>query len=507
MKHPQASFVSRFIRNLRQKWYRASRAFWPKDRNCDICLRTKITRTLCRKHWQSSTSSRKWWWLDSSRSQRVLSEECESRNNHQYAVAVQDLATPWLQSYPCKTKSSQETERSLRKVVEPSDKPKVIYTGTIPWNLAKSVKNYPGIIVHHGLIVSRQLILLREQYAALGKGRLQYCCNQVWMKNGGRIPWNVTAICEMFKTWKHLMKGDLEKHSKDVTLFESMIEYHPNSAKDQSRQFGKKVLSGIYLVYVLHARRHLGRRHVIMVVDTEELENLDASDVHARRLNAKEVLMPKNGETAIFPVADGTAKLVVWKRSGFPKIHLNSGLSCTRRWAERRSSRRLGRVSTIWHANGWQWRPKRCFVDDLEVYRVSRWLGPLDWDLGPKKRFFQALGMRPSAENVGKTQEKCKHNALGKKTVFGPFFGPWMSISCQRWSPCFDNFPNVSCVLCIFSPHNTTQHTPILHACLWFSFGFSVFFHTRTHMHMQTDRYLACGLSKSVCVNTRKTVK
>ena len=32
-----------------------------------------------------------------------------------------------------------------------------------------------------------------------------------------------------------------------------------------------------------------------MVADTEELENLDASETHARRLNAKEVLKPKNG--------------------------------------------------------------------------------------------------------------------------------------------------------------------------------------------------------------------
>ena len=30
----------------------------------------------------------------------VLSEGRESRNNHRYAVVVQDLATQWIQSYP-----------------------------------------------------------------------------------------------------------------------------------------------------------------------------------------------------------------------------------------------------------------------------------------------------------------------------------------------------------------------------------------------------------------------
>ena len=41
---------------------------------------------------------------------------------------VQDLATQWIQSYPCKTKTSQETERSLQKFLEPNRRPKVIYT-------------------------------------------------------------------------------------------------------------------------------------------------------------------------------------------------------------------------------------------------------------------------------------------------------------------------------------------------------------------------------------------
>ena len=59
---------------------------------------------------------------------KVLSDNCESRNNHRYAVVVQDLATQWIQAYPCKTKTSQETQRSLQKFLEPERKPKVIYT-------------------------------------------------------------------------------------------------------------------------------------------------------------------------------------------------------------------------------------------------------------------------------------------------------------------------------------------------------------------------------------------
>ena len=46
----------------------------------------------------------------------LLSDSCEFRNNHRYAIVVQDLAAQWIQAYPCKTKTSQETQK-LEKVL------------------------------------------------------------------------------------------------------------------------------------------------------------------------------------------------------------------------------------------------------------------------------------------------------------------------------------------------------------------------------------------------------
>ena len=59
---------------------------------------------------------------------KVLSEESESRNNHRYAVVVQDLATQWIQSHSCQTQTSQETQKSLMKFLDPTRKPKVSHT-------------------------------------------------------------------------------------------------------------------------------------------------------------------------------------------------------------------------------------------------------------------------------------------------------------------------------------------------------------------------------------------
>ena len=101
---------------------------FPKDRNCEICKRTKITRAPCRRrNGEAVLRAEKFGDLITA-DHKVLSENCESRNNHRYAVVVQDLATQWIQAYPCKTKTSQETQRSLQKFLEPDRNPKVIYT-------------------------------------------------------------------------------------------------------------------------------------------------------------------------------------------------------------------------------------------------------------------------------------------------------------------------------------------------------------------------------------------
>ena len=92
---------------------------FPKDRNCEICKRTKITRALCRRRKGEAVPRAVNFGDLITADYTVLSEGCESRNNHRYAVVVQDLATQWIQAYPCKNKTSQETQRSLQKFLEP----------------------------------------------------------------------------------------------------------------------------------------------------------------------------------------------------------------------------------------------------------------------------------------------------------------------------------------------------------------------------------------------------
>ena len=120
-----------------------------KDPNSDICLKTEIVRPSCRRRAGTVVPRAENFGDLITADHKVLSEESESRNNHRCAVVVQNLATYWIQSYPCKTKTSQETQKSSMKFLEPTRNQRSC-TLTIPWTLAGLASNYPGIIVRRG---------------------------------------------------------------------------------------------------------------------------------------------------------------------------------------------------------------------------------------------------------------------------------------------------------------------------------------------------------------------
>ena len=66
---------------------------FPKDRNCEIC----ITWAPCRRRVGRVVPRAENFGDLITADHKVLSEGCEFRNNHRYAIVVQDLATQWFQ--------------------------------------------------------------------------------------------------------------------------------------------------------------------------------------------------------------------------------------------------------------------------------------------------------------------------------------------------------------------------------------------------------------------------
>ena len=94
-------------------------------------------------------------------------------------IIDKDLATQWIQFHPCKTKTSQEVERSLRKFLEPSEKPKIstdssLEFGELTWNHCTST---PQRSEANG-IAERAVRKIKEGSSAV----CSY--NPDWMKNG-----------------------------------------------------------------------------------------------------------------------------------------------------------------------------------------------------------------------------------------------------------------------------------------------------------------------------------
>ena len=98
------------------------------------------------------------------------------------------------------------------------------------------------------------------------------------MKVGGKIPWNVTPICETSQVC-YLMG---RRHMKDVCI----TVKNPSVWKE----------SFAWIVPRIRSLRGVNLKGDILVADLEELETMDASEIYSKRLNAKEVIFPKQGE-------------------------------------------------------------------------------------------------------------------------------------------------------------------------------------------------------------------
>ena len=177
----------------------------------------KMTRAPCRKRTGDAAPRTENFGDLIAAGHKVLDGGCESRKNHRYAVVVQDLVTQRVQFYPCRTKTSQETERSLRKCLELSEKPNVIYTD----NSLEFGKSFGDLSRDHRTSThhrSETNGIAERAVRRKKKGRLLYCCNLAWTKNGWLILWKPVVICEMFKAsyrmGKHLVNGDVENHGK-----------------------------------------------------------------------------------------------------------------------------------------------------------------------------------------------------------------------------------------------------------------------------------------------------
>ena len=273
---------------------------FPKDRNCDIFLRTKITMDSCRKRTGTVVPGAENFGTFITADYKVLSEGCESRNNHRYAVVVQDLATQRIKPYPCLTKTSQETQRSLQKFLEPNRKPKIIYTD----NSLEFGKSCEGLSWNHSTSTPHRSETneiaeraVRRNMEGTSAVLLQSSLGNEWWAD------SMDCYCYLRNIQDLLSNGTTPCERRFgvpliglVIPFGAMVEYHTISAKDISRlhQFCSKVLPGF--LSVMHCTRVESGKETSWSQTLKNWNRWTRLKSSPKDSNAKEVLTPMKGE-------------------------------------------------------------------------------------------------------------------------------------------------------------------------------------------------------------------
>ena len=158
------------------------------------------------------------------------------------------------------------------------------FTLTIHWNLAKRV-NYHGIIVHQHLTDRKTDGIAERAVRRIRKGRLLCCRDRAWMKTQYERRFGEPFKGPIMPFGARFLRETSPGSTNSVRKF--YLEYSSDMYWSQG-EFGKEIL---------------------WLQTLRSWKILDASEIHARRVNAKAVMTPHKSEHSIFPFAEGTVKL------------------------------------------------------------------------------------------------------------------------------------------------------------------------------------------------------
>ena len=180
----------------------------------------------------------------------------------------------WYRSRPLNGFNLTRVKRKLlrrrkgaQKFLEPSEKPKVIYTDNslefgkscedLSWSHCTSTLHRSEANGTAGGAVRR----IKGTSAVL----LQSGLDEKWWADFMECYWYLRNVHDLMEDGKTPYEPRFEEPFKGVVIpFDALVEYHPISAKDQSglHQFGKTVLTGIFIGYALFAEGNLERRYI-----------------------------------------------------------------------------------------------------------------------------------------------------------------------------------------------------------------------------------------------------
>ena len=223
---------------------------FPKDRNCEICKRTKITRAPCRRRNGGAVPRAENFGDLITGYHKVLSENCESpmcSRGAGFGHSMDPVVSVSKKNFTGNTEKLAEVlgARCLKSFSLEFGKA----CEDLSWNHCTSaphrsktngIAERAGRRVKEGTSAVLMQSGLNESWWADSMECYTYLRNVTDLQSDGKTP------CE--RRFGQPFKGP-------IFPFGSLVEYRLITAKDQSRihQFGKKVSPGLYLGYALYA--------------------------------------------------------------------------------------------------------------------------------------------------------------------------------------------------------------------------------------------------------------
>ena len=240
---------------------------------------------------------------------KILNENDASRDNDRIACVVQDKYSYLLQSYASETKDTADTKRALQRFAGPRMQIKHIYSDN-----SKEIKaacqelglshdtSTPHRPATNGIAEKAVHRVKVGTSCALNQSRL----SDEWWVEAMMCFCFLRCVIDLLTDGKTPYKKHFEVDYNGPNIpFGAQIEYQPSSQKDKSRvhAMGKQTLPGIFIGYQQHAGS--GWSGDLLVADWEDIETKSPSTITVKRFKAPEVTPVKNGESFIFPVAEG----------------------------------------------------------------------------------------------------------------------------------------------------------------------------------------------------------
>ena len=212
--------------------------------------------------WRSRTSCWKFWWLDNSRSQ---GPKWQLRISKQSPICSRGAGLGWPLNGSSRIRPKQKLHKKPREACKSSWSPigslKSFYTDNslefgkacddLSWNHCTST---PHRSRTNG-IAERAVCRVKEGTSAV---LLQPGLNESWWADSMECYTYLRNVTDLLSDGKTPYERRFGQPFKEPIIpFGSLVEYHPITAMDQSRirQFGKKVLPGMFLGYAFYAGR------------------------------------------------------------------------------------------------------------------------------------------------------------------------------------------------------------------------------------------------------------